>query len=161
MQHHCPWDEYLTIAVNRNLSNCEIARKKFFRASNGIWTRGLCVRAAVLYQLSYEDPYTGKQANLLSSSTHERMNAMNKGPLPVFKVICHVMRSKSRICRFKYRTEVFIFEICASSVYHTPFMAEMGFCLGINHYPIKLSQFAFFPVLLNFPLIYQIQNDLQ
>ena len=26
----------------------------------------------VLYQLSYEDPYSGKQANLLSSSTRER-----------------------------------------------------------------------------------------
>ena len=28
----------------------------------GIHTRGLCVRAAVLYHLSYEDPYIGKQA---------------------------------------------------------------------------------------------------
>ena len=53
------WNEYVTIAVNRNLSNCEIARKKVFRGFNGIRTRGLCVSAAVLSQLSYEDPYTG------------------------------------------------------------------------------------------------------
>ena len=53
------WNEYVTTAVNRNLSNCEIARKKVFRGFNGIWTRGLCVSAAVLSQLSYEDPYTG------------------------------------------------------------------------------------------------------
>ena len=33
--------------------------KKFFRGFNGIRTRGLCVRAAVLSQLSYEDPHTG------------------------------------------------------------------------------------------------------
>ena len=30
----CKWNEYVTIAVNRNLSNCEIARKKF-SASTG------------------------------------------------------------------------------------------------------------------------------
>ena len=49
----------MTFAVNRNLSNCDIARRKLFRGFNGIRTRGLCVRAAVLYHLSYEDPYTG------------------------------------------------------------------------------------------------------
>ena len=38
---------------NRNLSN----RKKRFQGFNGIRTHGLCVSAAVLYQLSYEDPY--------------------------------------------------------------------------------------------------------
>ena len=38
------------MAVNRNLSNCEKARKKGFRGFNGIRTRGLCVSAAVLYQ---------------------------------------------------------------------------------------------------------------
>ena len=37
----------------------KIARKKDFRGFNGIRTRGLCVSAAVLSQLSYEDPYTG------------------------------------------------------------------------------------------------------
>ena len=49
------------MAVDRNLSNCEIARKKkknVFWGFNGIRTRDLSVRA-VLYQLSYEDPYTG------------------------------------------------------------------------------------------------------
>ena len=34
-------------------------KKKVFRGFNGIRTRGLCVSAAVLSQLSYEDPYTG------------------------------------------------------------------------------------------------------
>ena len=53
------WNEYVTIVVNRNLSNCEKARKKGFRGFNGIRTHGLCVSAAVLSQLSYEDPYTG------------------------------------------------------------------------------------------------------
>ena len=48
--------------MNRNLSNYEIARKKVFRGFNGIRIRGLCVRAEVLYQLSYEDPYTGGRA---------------------------------------------------------------------------------------------------
>ena len=49
----------MTIAGNRNLSNCENSPKKKFRGFNGIRTRGLCVSAAVLSQLSYEDPYTG------------------------------------------------------------------------------------------------------
>ena len=44
--------------LNRNLSNCEVAQKNVFRGFNGIRTRGLCVPAAALYQLSYEDPYT-------------------------------------------------------------------------------------------------------
>ena len=48
--------------------------KKGFRGFNGIRTRGLCVRVAVLYHLSYEEPYNGKQANLLSSSTRERIS---------------------------------------------------------------------------------------
>ena len=45
----------------RNLNNCEVARKKVFRGFSGIRTRGLCVRAAVLHQLSYEHPYTGRR----------------------------------------------------------------------------------------------------
>ena len=51
--------------LNRNLGNCEVARKKVFRGSNGIRTRGLCVRAAVLYQLSYENPYTRHRGRLI------------------------------------------------------------------------------------------------
>ena len=39
--------------------------------------------AAVLYQLSYEDPYTGKQANLLSSSICERNETENEIMLTV------------------------------------------------------------------------------
>ena len=49
----------MTNAVNRNLNNSENSPKKDFRGFNGIRTRGLCVSAAVLSQLSYEDPYTG------------------------------------------------------------------------------------------------------
>ena len=37
----------------------KMARKKDFRGFKGIRTRGLCVSAAVLSQLSYEDPYAG------------------------------------------------------------------------------------------------------
>ena len=51
------WD--VIIAVISQLSNCEISPKKRFRCFNGIRTRSLRVRAAVLYHLSYEDPYTG------------------------------------------------------------------------------------------------------
>ena len=36
----------------------EIAWKKVFWGFNGIRTRGLCIHAAVLYQMSYKDPYT-------------------------------------------------------------------------------------------------------
>ena len=43
---------------NWNLRNCKLSRKKF-REFNKIRTLGLCVSAAVLYQLSYEDPYIG------------------------------------------------------------------------------------------------------
>ena len=53
------WNDYVTIAVNGNLSNCKNSPKKVFRGFNGIWTRGLCVGAAVPSQQSYEDPYTG------------------------------------------------------------------------------------------------------
>ena len=61
------WNEYVTIAVNRNLSNCQKARKKGFRGFNGIRTRGLCVSAAVLYQSELWRPIHWRLANLLSS----------------------------------------------------------------------------------------------
>ena len=61
------WNEYVTIAVNRNLSNSEKARKKGFRGFNGIRTRGLCVSAAVLYQPELWRPIHWMPANLLSS----------------------------------------------------------------------------------------------
>ena len=60
------WNEYVTIAVNRNLSNCENSPKKRLSGFNGIRTRGLCVSAAVLSQLSYEDPYTVDELNKLA-----------------------------------------------------------------------------------------------
>ena len=44
-------------SCDRNLNNYEVSRKKEFRGFNRIRTLGLCVRAALLYQLSYEDPY--------------------------------------------------------------------------------------------------------
>ena len=68
----------MTIAVNRNLSNCEKARKKGFRGFNGIRTRGLCVSAAVLYQPELWRPIHWKPANLLSSSTRERNETQNE-----------------------------------------------------------------------------------
>ena len=72
------WNEYVTIAVNRNLSNCEQARKKGFRGFNGIRTRGLCVSAAVLYQPELWRPIHWRPANLLSSSTRERNETRNE-----------------------------------------------------------------------------------
>ena len=69
----------MIIAVaDHNLSNCEISPKKIFRGFNGIWTRSLCICVAVLYHLSYGDPYNGKQANLMSSSTRERNETWNE-----------------------------------------------------------------------------------
>ena len=72
------WNEYVTIAVNRNLSNCEKARKKGFRGFNGTRTRGLCVSAAVLYQPELWRPIHWQPANLLRSSTRERNETQNK-----------------------------------------------------------------------------------
>ena len=68
----------MTIAVNRNLSNCEKARKKGFRGFNGIRTRGLCVSAAVLYQPELWRPIHWRPANLLSSSTREKNETHNE-----------------------------------------------------------------------------------
>ena len=75
---YCKWNEYVTIAANHNLSNCEIARKKVFRGFNGIRTRGLCVSAAVLYQPELWRPIHWEPANLLSSSTRERNQTRNE-----------------------------------------------------------------------------------
>ena len=47
-------------SCNSNSSNCKLTRKKF-GDFNGIQIHGLCVSAAVLYQLSYEDPYIGSR----------------------------------------------------------------------------------------------------
>ena len=55
-------------------------QKNRFGGFNRIPTHGVYVCAAVLYHLSYEDPYNGKQANLLSSSTcgrNETKDEMN------------------------------------------------------------------------------------
>ena len=45
---------------NCNLSNWKLTRKKF-RDFNGVRTQGLCVSTAVLYHLSYENPYNGSR----------------------------------------------------------------------------------------------------
>ena len=45
---------------NCNLGNCKFTQKEF-RDFNGIQTHSLCVSAAVLYQLSYEDPCIGSR----------------------------------------------------------------------------------------------------
>ena len=45
---------------NYNLSNCKLTWKKF-RDFNRIGTHSFCISAAVLYQLSYEDPYIGSR----------------------------------------------------------------------------------------------------
>ena len=48
----------MTIAVESQFEQLRSGPKKGFSCFNGLQTGGLCVRAAVLYQLSYEDPYT-------------------------------------------------------------------------------------------------------
>ena len=49
-------------SYDRNLSNCKFKpEKKTILGFNGIRTHGLWVSAAVLYQLSYEDPYIGSR----------------------------------------------------------------------------------------------------
>ena len=52
-------NEYVTIAVNRNLSNCEKARKKDFGASTGFEPVASALALQCSTSLSYEDPYTG------------------------------------------------------------------------------------------------------
>ena len=47
----------VTIEVVSQLKQLRISPRKRFRGFNGIQTCRLCVRAGVLYQLSYEDPY--------------------------------------------------------------------------------------------------------
>ena len=49
----------MTIAVNRNLSNCEKARKKGFRGFNGIRPVASALALQCSTSLSYEDPYAG------------------------------------------------------------------------------------------------------
>ena len=72
------WNEYVTIAVNRNLSNCEIPRKKLFRASTGFKPMASALALQCSTSLSYEDPYTESRPILLSSSTHEGNETQNE-----------------------------------------------------------------------------------
>ena len=72
------WNEYVTIAVNRNLSNCENSPKKSFsglqRDSNAWPTRSRCsALPAELWR-----PIHWRLANLLSSSTGERNETLNE-----------------------------------------------------------------------------------
>ena len=58
----CKWNADMTITVESRFKQyCQMARKKVFQGFNGSQTRGLCVCAAVLYQLNDEDPYTGSR----------------------------------------------------------------------------------------------------
>ena len=68
----------MTIAVNRNLSNCKSARKKGFRGFYRIQTCGPCISATVLYQPELWRPIHWRPANLLSSSTCERNETQNE-----------------------------------------------------------------------------------
>ena len=52
--------DMIAVVVIANMGNCKLTSEKF-GDFNGIWTCGLCVSAAVLYQLSYEDPYIGSR----------------------------------------------------------------------------------------------------
>ena len=51
--------EYVTIAVNRNLSNCGKAQKKDLGASTGFEPMASALALQCSTSLSYEDPYTG------------------------------------------------------------------------------------------------------
>ena len=53
------WNEYVTIALNRNLSNCEKAPKKDFGASTGFEPVASALALQCSTSLSYEDPCTG------------------------------------------------------------------------------------------------------
>ena len=79
------WNEYVTIAVNRNLSNCEKGRKKGFRGFNGIRTRGLCVSAAVLYHPELWRPNCLSCDSLRWSHTHFKFHIMRNhaGPTSI------------------------------------------------------------------------------
>ena len=48
----------------------QIKPEKCFRGFNGIRTRGLCVSAVVLHQLSYEDPYVGRRVHRTRERSH-------------------------------------------------------------------------------------------
>ena len=88
------------MAVNRNLSNCEIAPKKVFRGFNGIRTRGLCVSAAVLYQLELWRPI---HPIFLASTFHIRKTNLCKAK--------HVLESQYG-CHFNEQNKVEGTQIC-------------------------------------------------
>ena len=78
MRHQSWWNEYVTVAVNRNLSNCENSPKKRFsglqRDSNPWPLRWRCsALPAELWR-----PIHWRLANLLSSSTRERNGTLNE-----------------------------------------------------------------------------------
>ena len=54
-------NEDVTIAVDSQFKQLRSSLKKDFWGFNGIQTHGLCVSAAVFYQLSYEDPHIGSR----------------------------------------------------------------------------------------------------
>ena len=62
------WSSQLWLRFKQSQSKPE----KCFRGFNGIRTHGLCVSAAVLHQLSYEDPYVGSRPICGIHRTRER-----------------------------------------------------------------------------------------
>ena len=62
------WSSQLWLWFKQSQSKPE----KCFRGFNGIRTHALCVSAAVLHQLSYEDPYVGSRPIYWIHRTRER-----------------------------------------------------------------------------------------
>ena len=63
------WSSQLWLRLNKQ---SQIKPEKCFRGFNRIRTRGLCVSAAVLHQLSYEDPNVGSRTVYWLHRTRER-----------------------------------------------------------------------------------------
>ena len=72
-----------------DLSNRKVSPKNVF----GIRTNGLCVSAAVLYQLSYEDPYVGSRPIYWIHRTRERNEALKT----FFKLTLRLLKSQSQL----------------------------------------------------------------
>ena len=62
----------MIVSINENIKIASVAlleiKREKIRRVNGIQTHGLCDIAAVLYQLSYEDPHIVSRSIYLSSS---------------------------------------------------------------------------------------------
>ena len=85
------WNEYVTIAVNRNLSNCEIAQKKVFRGFNEkLFLRAISqllkLRFAVMVTYSFHLYSCSSHHFILYDNTVEQMSGKGEQKLDkVFK----------------------------------------------------------------------------